>query len=73
MLRNSALLGGGLLIENGNHVEGHGVAGVACGQLVGVGVYRWQLTGKHMPGIPMIMIGAIGALYNFKKAFEWLQ
>ena len=49
------------------------MASIAGGQLTGVGLYRFNETGKKMPAIPMIIFGTLASVYNIRKAIEWLN
>lgn len=61
----------GLLINAGQHKEGHGLALVSSLLLVGGMAPRAVKTGKFMPAGLVASVGALSTIYQAKKVAEW--
>lgn len=73
----SAVLGtllvtGGYLIKTGNEFMGHSLSFAASGSIASFGLYRWTSTMKPFPSLPLLFLGTVSALYQGKKALEWI-
>jgi uncharacterized membrane protein (UPF0136 family) len=72
-LIGSAILGGtivlgGYYVNQGEAYMGHSISAAASILLCGVGVWRYSVTKKPMPAIPIIIIGSVSSAYQIQKA-----
>ena len=62
-----ALLGGSGLIVKDEDLAGHTLSTVASGGITAIGAWRYFASKKAMPGIPLMLLGAVSTIYHGKE------
>ena len=72
LLGGAAFVGAGYIIQKGDDFNGHALGAAAgWGLTLGMGS-RGLRSGKFMPAGAAATIGLVAALYNSKKASDWM-
>ena len=65
-----ALLGGSALIAKDETLTGHTVSAFASGGISAIGAWRYYVSKKVMPGLPLMILGAVSAIYHGKQMVD---
>ena len=68
----SLLVGSGMLISQGNDLEGHGLALGSSTVLSGAMGMNFARSRAAVPGV-IAVVGMVSALYHGKKTLEWAE